>query len=95
METNLHFVVTKVDGAQILQDIKCPAESADTAMNQILAQYSQIGLLKKEEEGYYTLLPSSQIAFVECRMSSLVIATPNDTPKAAQAAGNLRKLSLV
>lgn len=91
METSLHFVVTKVDGSQVTQDIKCPADAAEAAINQMMAQYSQLGMLKKEG-GKYSLLPSSQIAFVEVEVSSILVASPSDTVRVASAAGSLKKI---
>lgn len=91
MDVSLHFVITKVDGSQVTQDIKCPQDAAEQAMNQMLAQYSQVGMLKKDGTKYM-LLPSSQIALVECELPTIVIAGPSDTAKVAAAAGSLKKI---
>ena len=91
METNLHFIVTKVDGSQVMQDIKCPTDVVEGAMNQMLSQFAQVGMLKKEG-AKYTLLPASQIALVECELPTIVIAAPSDTAKVAAASGSLKKI---
>lgn len=91
METNLHFVVTKIDGTIVEQDINCPADAADAAINQMMAQYSQVGMLKKEGNKY-TLLPRNQISLVEVELSPLVVATPSDTARVAQSVGGIRKI---
>ena len=91
METNLHFVITKTDGTTVEQDIKCPTDAADAAVNQMMAQYAAVGMLKKEGSKY-TLLPRNQIALVEVEVSSLVIAAPSETARVASAAGGLRKI---
>ena len=91
METNLHFVITKVDGTTVEQDMKCPADAVDAAINQMMAQYSQVGMLKKEGNRF-TLLPRNQIALVEVELSSLVVASPSDTARVASASGALKKI---
>jgi hypothetical protein len=91
METNLHFVITKLDGSVVEQDIKCPADAAEAAINQMMGQYSQVGMLKKEG-GKFTLLPRNQIALVEVEISPLIVASPSETARVAQAAGSLKKI---
>jgi len=91
METSLHFVITKIDNTTVEQDIKCPADAAEAVVNQMMAQYSQVGVLKKEGNKY-TLLPCSQIALVEIELPSLVIASPSDTARVASAAGGLKRI---
>jgi hypothetical protein len=93
METNLHVVLTLVDGEQVTQDILCPPDKAEQVMNQLMVQYSQVGLLKKDGDKYL-LYPAHRITLVECELPSLVIATPSDTARAAQAAGGLKKITL-
>jgi hypothetical protein len=91
METNLHFVVTKTDGTQVTQDIKCPNDASESALNQMLAQYAQIGMLKKDGTKY-TLVPASQISLVECELPTIVLADPSDAAKVAAAAGGLKRI---
>lgn len=91
MEINLHFVITKVDRTIIEQDIKCPSDAAESAINQMMAQYSQVGMLKKEGNKY-TLLPASQIAFVEVELSPFVVASPSEAARVASAVGGLKKI---
>lgn len=91
METNLHVILTLVDDSQVTQDILCPPETAQNVMNQLMAQYSQVGLLKKDGEKF-VLYPSHRIKLVECELPSLVIAGPTDAARAAQAAGGIKKI---
>jgi hypothetical protein len=90
-EANLHFVITKVDGTQVTQDFNCPSDAVEGVMNQMLAQFSQVGMLKKDGTKY-TLLPASQISLVECELPTLVIAGPSETAKVAAAAGSLKRI---
>jgi hypothetical protein len=91
METNLHVILTLVDGEQVTQDILCPADTAQSVMNQLMVQYSQVGLLKKDGDKFM-LYPAHRIKLVECELPSLVIASPSETARAAQAAGSLKKI---
>ena len=91
METNLHVVITLVDDEQVTQDILCPPDKADAIMNQLMVQYSQVGLLKKDGEKFM-LYPAHRIKLVECELPSLVIAGPSDAARAAQAAGGIKRI---
>ena len=90
METNLHFVITKIDGTTVTQDIQVPSDAVEPAINQMMIQFAQVGVLKKEGTKHI-LLAASQIALVECEPSALVIATPIDTPKTASLKKIYRK----
>ncbi len=94
METNLHFVASLVDGGHVTQDFTVPTDKVDAAIPQLLSQYAQVGMLKRDGNKY-TLIPHSQIRLIECEIPSLVVATSSDTQKAAVAAGGLKKLTLV
>jgi hypothetical protein len=91
METSLHFVITTVEGNLLTQDIKCPSDAAEAAVNQMMAQYASVGMLKKEGNKY-SLLPSNQISFVEIELSPLVVASPSETARVAAAAGGIKKI---
>ena len=91
MDTNLHFVITKVDGSEVIQDIKCPSNAVEAAMNQMFSQFSQVGVLKKDGTKY-TLVPSSQIQLVECDVPTIVIAGPSETAKVAATTGSLKRI---
>jgi len=91
MEAMLHFIITKVDGTVITQDLGCPPDAAQQILQQAFAQYSQIGVMKKEGNKY-TLVPSAQIAFVEVELPTLIIATEADAKGAAKASESLKKI---
>lgn len=91
MEVALHFVITKVDGTQVTQDFKCSSEAAEQIMQQAFAQFSQIGMMKKEGN-HFTLLPSSQIKLVEIDLPTLVIADDGDVKQVAKASEGLKRI---
>ena len=94
MESNLHFVISTTSG-DITQDIKVPSDKLDEAINQILAQYSQIGVLKKDVvSATYTLIPASQILLVKCvvQASLVVEALPGDVAKVVAANTTLKRI---
>lgn len=94
METALHFVITKVDGSQVTQDFKCPPDAAEQIMQQAFAQFSQVGMMKKDGNRF-TLLPSSQIALVEIELPTLVLADEGEVKKAAKASEGLKRIITV
>jgi hypothetical protein len=44
----------------------------------MLAQYTQVGMLRQPEPGTFVLLCPSQIAMVECSLPSIVIASAGE-----------------
>jgi len=87
MEIKLKFKLTFVSGEQTEQEISLPADpskSFDTQakllMQQMLAQYTQVGMLRQPEPGTFVLLCPSQIAMVECSLPSILIASEGEVP---------------
>lgn len=88
MEIKLKFEITFVSGEQTEQDISVPADpnkafdlQATLLMQQMLAQYSQVGMLRQPEPGTFVLLCPSQIALVKCTLPSIIIADATEVPK--------------
>lgn len=88
MEIKLSFKITFVSGEQTIQDINVPADpnkAFDTQvkllMQTMLAQYTQVGMLRQPEPGKFVLLCPSQIAMVECELPNIIIADPAEVPK--------------
>jgi hypothetical protein len=50
-------------------------------MQQMFAQYAQVGILRQPEPGTFVLLCPSQIALVECSLPSIIIADEIEVPK--------------
>lgn len=80
MESTLKFVITRITGEVIEQEIKCPPESREAAIERMLAQYAQVGMLKRDGNTY-RLLAASQIAEVTVELPTIIIASPDDQPK--------------
>ena len=88
MEIKLSFKITFVSGEQTTQEIAFPADpskpfdpQAKLLMQQMLAQYTQVGMLRQPEPGTFVLLCPSQIALVECSLPNIIIANPTEVPK--------------
>jgi hypothetical protein len=88
VEIKLKFKITLVSGEQTEQELTFPADQnkpfdgqAIMFMQQALAQYSTIGMLRQPEKGTFVLLCPSQIAMVEVSLPSIVIANPGEVPK--------------
>lgn len=89
MEVKLKFKITFVSGEQTEQEIALPADpsksfdlQAKLLMQQMLAQYTQVGMLRQPEPGTFVLLCPSQIAMVECSLPSIIIADATEVPDA-------------
>lgn len=91
MEATLHFVITKVDGSQVNQDLSCPPDATAQLMQQVFGQYSQVGVMKKEGNKF-SLIPASQIALVEVELPTLVIAGEGEVKQVAKASEGLKKI---
>ncbi len=88
MEIKLSFKITLVSGEQTIQDISFPADpnkpfdpQAKLLMQQMLAQYTQVGMLRQPEPGTFVLLCPSQIAVVECSLPTIIVASALEVPK--------------
>ena len=90
MEIKLAFEITLVSGEQTKQELSFPADpskpfdaQAKAWMQQMLAQYAQVGMVRQPEPGTFVLLCPSQIAMVEVTLPSIVIASAGEisTPK--------------
>jgi hypothetical protein len=89
MEIKLSFKITFVSGETTVQEISLPADpnkpfdaQAKAWMQQMLAQYTQVGMLRQPEQGTFVLLCPSQIAMVEVTLPSIVIASAGEiTPR--------------
>ena len=88
MEIKLKFKITFVSGEQTEQELTFPADQTKSFdaqamffMQQALAQYSTIGMLRQPEKGSFVLLCPSQIAMVEVTLPSILIAGVTDVPK--------------
>jgi hypothetical protein len=88
MEIKLKFKITFVSGEVTEQEISLPADpskpfdlQAKLLMQQMLAQYTQVGMLRQPEPGTFVLLCPSQIAMVEATLPSIIIADATEVPK--------------
>ena len=88
MEIKLKFKITFVSGEVTEQEISLPADpskpfdlQAKLLMQQMLAQYTQVGMLRQPEPGTFVLLCPSQIAMVECSLPSIILANAAEVPK--------------
>jgi hypothetical protein len=88
METQLVFKIVKKDGEELEQVINCPPEHAESIVNQMLAQYAQVGMMRKSGNKFL-LLCCGEIAYVEVELPSVVIASADEAEKASKAHGNL------
>jgi len=48
METNLVFYITKVDGGVVEQQFTIPEDKVEAVIQQLLVQYAQVGVMKKD-----------------------------------------------
>jgi hypothetical protein len=85
MEIKLSFRITLASGEQTTQELSLPADPAkpfDTQarawMQQVFAQYTQVGMLRQPEPGTFVLLCPSQIAMVECTLPNILIASAGE-----------------
>jgi hypothetical protein len=85
MEIKLSFKITLSSGEQTEQEISLPADpnkpfdaQARAWMQQVFAQYTQVGVLRQPEPGTFVLLCPSQIAMVECTLPNIVIASAGE-----------------
>jgi hypothetical protein len=89
MEIKLSFLITFVNGEVTTQEISVPADPQHPVekqtlflMQQMLQQYSQVGLLRNpENKKKFLLICPSQIASVECELPSILLAGANEVPK--------------
>lgn len=88
MEIKLKFKITFVSGEQTEQEISLPADpskpfdlQAKLLMQQMLSQYTQVGMLRQPEPGHFVLLCPSQIAMVEATLPTIIIADATEVPK--------------
>ena len=87
MDIKLTFALTLVSGETTTQEISAPADpqlpvdrQALAVMQSMLHQYATVGMLRQPEAGHFMLLCPSQIASVECRLPSIVLASPGEAP---------------
>jgi hypothetical protein len=88
MEIHLKFKITMVSGEVTEQEIKLPADpskpfdlQAKLLMQQMLAQYTQVGMLRQPEPNKFVLLCPSQIALVETELPSIILADATEVPR--------------
>jgi hypothetical protein len=88
MEIKLKFKITFVSGEVTEQEISLPADpnkpfdlQAKLLMQQMLAQYTQVGMLRQPTPGTFVLLCPSQIAMVEATLPSIILADATEVPK--------------
>lgn len=84
----MKFKITFVSGEQTEQEIAVPADpskpfdvQAKLLLQQMLSQYTQVGMLRQPEPGTFVLLCPSQIAMVEATLPSILMADAADVPK--------------
>jgi hypothetical protein len=80
MENKLTFVLTKIDGSQVTQELPCPPEQVAQAVRDMFLQYANMGMVKKDGNTF-RLLTASQIREVEVEVPSIIIAQPNEAPQ--------------
>lgn len=88
MEIQLTFLITFVDGTTTTQEISIPADPAHSIekqtlflMQQMLNQYSQVGLLRNPDKGRkFVLICPSQIYGVEVELPTILLAGANEMP---------------
>src|SRR5271167_556313 len=88
MEIKLKFRITCINEEVTEQEIATPVppevpvdQARMVLMMKMMNQYAQVGLLRQPEPDHYILMCPSQIAFVECELPSIVLASPLDVPK--------------
>jgi hypothetical protein len=92
MEIKLSFLITFTSGETATQDFNVPADPQHPIdkqtlllMQQMLTQYSQVGLLRNPEGKKFVLICPSQIATVECELPAILIAGPNELPNSSNS----------
>ena len=80
MESKLNFEILTIDGEVLEQEIGCPPEQAEAAIKQMLAQYAQVGMLRKQGDRY-TLLMANQIARVDVSVPSVIVSSVDEMKK--------------
>ena len=80
MENKLKFEIQTIDGGVLEQEIGCPPEQAEAAIKQMLAQYAQVGMLRKVGD-QYTLLMANQIARVIVNVPSVIVSSVDEMKK--------------
>jgi hypothetical protein len=85
MEIKLSFKLTLASGEETVQEVSLPADpnkpfdaQAKAWMQQMFAQYTQVGMIRQPEPGTFVLLCPSQIAMVECSLPNIVIASAGE-----------------
>jgi hypothetical protein len=91
MEANLQFNITLVDGTRVEQNMGVPPDKIEALIQQVFAQYSQVGVLKKEGNKF-SFIPAPQIRLVEIEIPTILTAVPGDAERAAAAAGKLKSI---
>src|SRR5208337_731881 len=89
MDIRLTFKITLVNGEVETQEITAPAvndpnitldQQRMLLMQRMFNQYTQVGMLRQPEKNKFILLCPSQIAFIECELPSVLIASALDVP---------------
>ena len=87
MEIKLTFKITFTNDETTTQDITVPADPKHPVekqmlflMQQMLNQYSQVGILRQPDKGKFLLICPSQIATVECELPSIILANAMEVP---------------
>jgi hypothetical protein len=88
VEIKLKFKITFVSGEQTEQEISVTADpskpfdaQAKFLMQQMLAQYTSVGMLRQPEPGTFVLLCPSQIAMVEAVLPTILVASADEIKK--------------
>lgn len=88
MEIKLTFKITFTNSEETEQTITVPADpkypvdmQTKALLQQMLGQYTTVGILREPRPGYFYLMCPSQIATIECELPSIVLAGANEVPK--------------
>jgi hypothetical protein len=76
----LKFVITKTNGEKVEQEVPCIPEKVGECIRDMLLQYANLGMIKKDGDKMI-LLCASQIAYAEVDIPSVVIAGANEVPQ--------------
>ena len=82
METKLTFNLKLTNGETVTQEIGYPGapEDAPAAINQMFAQYAQIGMVVRVG-ARFTLTPASQITKVEVDIPSIILSSTEEVKR--------------
>jgi len=95
MEIPVKFELILVDGTEEEQVLKCgQPDLLEQFVMQAMAQFSQLGMLRKPDSATYFLIPHAQIARVRATVPAITLASPSDLSQAAAQAESIKKITL-